>query len=504
MTHRLAFVLALTACSGQSSTSPAPDGPLAADAASSSADAAGSPDAPGSSPVDSPSRPPDAPAADAGPPDAPPALDAMPGPVLTVTKDAQATGSGTITSTPAGLTCGTTCTSASASFAPGTTSVTLEARPAAGSHFQGWSGACAGSYRFCTVAVTASLTATARFATTVDNLAFVTSQTFTGALGGLAGADQKCADAATQAGLTGHFVALLSTATVDARDRLVTAGGQPASGPTLVDGTPLYDSITSVFDDHALWNPVGLDENGYDLANDFQANIDVWTGTVQGGTKDGSRCADWTSAGHDHVGLVGELEGGPRLWLGFRAVGSCDQELRLYCIMTDASLGRVPVATPGKQIYVTKAGFTPGAGISAADQVCADERPQGVTTVKALLTTSSAPASSLLDPIALYVRPDLIPVGTGAEIIQAGHWLRRLPSGIWQNGDGTYVATDTVLAWNGGGAMDVAGTLANTCNDWKSTDGQVWTGFFQRVDFWWWAGSQVACSDSLPLLCVER
>src|SRR5439155_65795 len=58
---------------------------------------------------------------------------------LTVSKTG--TGSGTVTSSPAGISCGTTC---SASFTSGTM-VTLTAAPAAGSTFTGWSGGgCAG------------------------------------------------------------------------------------------------------------------------------------------------------------------------------------------------------------------------------------------------------------------------------------------------------------------------------------------------------------------------
>jgi len=76
---------------------------------------------------------------------------------LTVTRDG--TGSGTVTSSPAGINCGPTC---SANFPSGTV-VTLTAVAASGSTFAGWSGACTGSGT-CSVAmdmarnVTASLT----------------------------------------------------------------------------------------------------------------------------------------------------------------------------------------------------------------------------------------------------------------------------------------------------------------------------------------------------------
>ena len=57
-----------------------------------------------------------------------------------------ATGSGTVTSAPAGINCGPICTS---SFNAGT-SVTLTATPASSGSFSGWSGACSGNGK-CTV-----------------------------------------------------------------------------------------------------------------------------------------------------------------------------------------------------------------------------------------------------------------------------------------------------------------------------------------------------------------
>ena len=67
------------------------------------------------------------------------------------------TGSGTVTSAPAGITCGATC---AAAFDHGA-SVTLSAAPATGSSFTGWSGACSGSA--CTVSMTAARNVTATF-----------------------------------------------------------------------------------------------------------------------------------------------------------------------------------------------------------------------------------------------------------------------------------------------------------------------------------------------------
>lgn len=77
---------------------------------------------------------------------------------LTVTR--AGTGTGTVTSTPAGINCPTACT---ASFASGT-AVTLTQVATAGSTFAGWSGACTGTGS-CVVTLTAAASVTATFST---------------------------------------------------------------------------------------------------------------------------------------------------------------------------------------------------------------------------------------------------------------------------------------------------------------------------------------------------
>jgi hypothetical protein len=77
----------------------------------------------------------------------------------TLTVNPAGNGTGTVTSSPAGINCGATC---AASFNYGQ-SVTLTASPAAGSGFTGWSGSgCMGTAP-CTVSVTAAGSVTATF-----------------------------------------------------------------------------------------------------------------------------------------------------------------------------------------------------------------------------------------------------------------------------------------------------------------------------------------------------
>jgi hypothetical protein len=70
------------------------------------------------------------------------------------------TGTGTVTSAPSGIACGSDCYQ---SYTSGTT-VTLTATPASGSTFSGWSGACSGTGS-CTVSMTANRTVGAAFTT---------------------------------------------------------------------------------------------------------------------------------------------------------------------------------------------------------------------------------------------------------------------------------------------------------------------------------------------------
>lgn len=68
-------------------------------------------------------------------------------------------GTGTVTSSPGGINCGSDC---SESYAPGTT-LQLHAVPAAGSRFAAWSGACTQTNVDCSITVNSATTATATF-----------------------------------------------------------------------------------------------------------------------------------------------------------------------------------------------------------------------------------------------------------------------------------------------------------------------------------------------------
>jgi hypothetical protein len=92
---------------------------------------------------------------------------------LTVSK--AGTGSGTITSTPAGISCGTSC---SGIYASGT-ALTLTATPAPGSTFAGWSGGGCTGTGSCTVTLNAATEVTATFAARETAILLSPSDTIT-------------------------------------------------------------------------------------------------------------------------------------------------------------------------------------------------------------------------------------------------------------------------------------------------------------------------------------
>jgi hypothetical protein len=97
-------------------------------------------------------------------------LQTAPGSTLSVnlvnTITSAGTGSGSVTSSPSGISCGIDCSEPYVSGTP----VTLTATPASGSVFTGWSGACSGTGN-CALTITSNLTATATFTPQSFNLA---------------------------------------------------------------------------------------------------------------------------------------------------------------------------------------------------------------------------------------------------------------------------------------------------------------------------------------------
>ncbi len=322
------------------------------------------------------------------------------------------------------------------------------------------------------------------------NLVFVSSATYATTLGSAAAYDVQCNLLATTAGLNNGtndaFIAWISDSTSNAVARLGSARGF-----VRVDGVPVADTVADLVAGK-LFHPVLIDENG---ATPF-TNQAPMTGTVPSGTVSGSTCGDWTGSGSATVGL---LQAGPQSWTSFSA-GSCGNAFRIYCFQKTQTTAVTPAVASGKRIYMTAAAFAPGSG--APDALCETEKPGGTGPVKALLATTTAAASTVLDPMASYLRPDGVVVGTGQAIIDATQGaFTPLVSGIWQFGDGTYF--DGVV-WTGSTAV-TAVPASDTCTDWSATSGNGSTGrsAFTATGFWS-NGTQTCDVAFVRLYCVEQ
>lgn len=122
-----------------------------------------------------------------------------------------------------------------------------------------------------------------------DKRVFVTTGELTGNMGGIAGADALCAQAAEQAHLGGVWVAWLSTYQKEAIDR-ITYGGRYVR----LDGAEVVANKQQLASSD-LTSPISLTESKKPFG-ETTGNQCIWTGTDA--TSDagaGSACSNWTS-----------------------------------------------------------------------------------------------------------------------------------------------------------------------------------------------------------------
>lgn len=294
------------------------------------------------------------------------------------------------------------------------------------------------------------------------NIVFVTSTTYNGNLGGLAGADQKCQARAEAAGLPKNtYKAWLSTSSVNAIDRLGSARGWER-----VDGKPFADTKADI-SIGKIFYPPRVDE----LGNYDESLGHVWTATSADGTSNPSlgSCSSWEVSTISTVGEIGWSDSTAGMFTDM-GLDSCSQTDRLYCFGIDNKVQVTVTPAVGRTAFFTKSAWITGGGVASADQKCMDEAQQaGLSgTFKALLATEGASAASRFNVSGQpWVRRDGVAIAsTSTELFSADF----LNSPINQTADGLeYFGGYGV--W--GGAIDptTAGTSETTCNNWTSSSG---------------------------------
>lgn len=151
---------------------------------------------------------------------------------------------------------------------------------------------------------------------------FVTSQSYTGDLGGLAGADQKCQLAATTAGLGGTWRAWLTVLGATVSSRI-------SETPPWSDlrGAELFASESAR--DNALPGfALDRDEFGRTLGD-----VRVWTNAWSTALPQTADCVAWTNATAGQTGAVGAPAATiPGRWAANFESLSCQTPAHLYCV----------------------------------------------------------------------------------------------------------------------------------------------------------------------------
>lgn len=310
-----------------------------------------------------------------------------------------------------------------------------------------------------------------RVQTVASNFAFCTSQKFTGNLGGVAGADAKCTQAAKNAGLPGAYVAWVSSSASDARAR----GLSLARGFVRVDGLPFTDAVLDAsgadLTEGEVFYPLTVDERG----NPVTAGELAFTGTLASGLRAPSNCLDWTSSAPAESGLTGAPYNGSVAWTEGGGDAPCNVGRRLYCLRSERNVATAPKAPPAthRVAFVSDGTFTPSAaGLDDADALCASEATAATLTgtFKALLATSTAAAQTRVRTavnVGGWYRPDDTPLFPDPRVLGAANATPL--AAITQKADGTYLA-NAADVWTGidRGTHESASAASATCTDWTS------------------------------------
>jgi cysteine-rich repeat protein len=159
---------------------------------------------------------------------------------------------------------------------------------------------------------------------------FVTSESYTGDLGGLEGADAKCQARAEEAGLVGVYKAWLSVPGEGPSTRFTT-WNRPYR---LVDGTIIADNWADLTDG-SLDAPIDRTElsSPAPTGNTNCGGGDqptVWTSTDWDGTPGNvDACAGWTT--EDGSGAWGRAGATNIFWTNWCSLGPCSWISTLYC-----------------------------------------------------------------------------------------------------------------------------------------------------------------------------
>ncbi len=424
---------------------------------------------------------------------------------LTLSTTGIAGATGTLSTSPAGTSCGTGCTG----YVPGT-SVKITPAAASGSLFGAWEGDCTGQGATCTLTMSSNHAAVAHFRPN-KNIMFVSDDKILPSTIGptLAPADALCAASAQKAFLGGtNWKAWMSTSSATTNINAATHVGASTTGWIRVDGKPMATSMANLLAGK-IYYPPRVSALGSEALTPA-TGTDTDGSAVQDGT-----CADWTATtGSFVVGVPSSTTKGWTNQTLFLVTDPCGTVMMpVYCFENDSGMAAVsaPVAPSGaRHAFLSTTLWMPGGGVGAADAVCQGDATAaglaGPANYRALLTTTVAATDSTrinLTGQPWYRLDGAQLVAVASDLADSGA-LKQLTSlnvtsaGIYQT---------ELFVWTGSGVSPSSTAMAMNCTNWTSNSSGL-TSFFGGANtsfiYWWNDGSFQPCSNSAPLYCFER
>ncbi|HNQ92922.1 MAG TPA: hypothetical protein PKI93_08345, partial [Alphaproteobacteria bacterium] len=216
-----------------------------------------------------------------------------------------------------------------------------------------------------------------------EAVVFVTETPTDPNLGGLIGADNDCQSAATTAGYSGTWTAILSSSTVNAADRL-SFNWATLKRP---DGAIVANGWNDLWDG-TIQNPINVTQNGTSISTS------VWTNTSSSGVRASSTysvtCNDWTSgAVVTSATGIGTTASALSNWI--YNTGNCYNNSRsLYCLGENVGIDEKPSmpATTGDFTYAIQ---VPTSTLTTSNAVTVAGLGSGVSVTVTITGSDGSP-----------------------------------------------------------------------------------------------------------------
>ena len=395
---------------------------------------------------------------------------------------------GTLVATPAGTSCGPGCLR----FAPGT-AIQLTTSPAAGFFLYGWTGDCAGRAASCDLVMDVAHTVGTTFSPA--NKVFITSGTFVPSPTDTVGwADATCQTAATNAGLSGHFIGWIGAGSAPAEAAFETRLGA-TNGWVRIDGLPFAASRAALHAGHSLY-PIVVDEHGTVVAPTTLVNSGL-----------GYDCNGWTqtSGGFTVPGSAGGGWAGAAIYDPFQAP-TCGTPMAMYCFQTDYDVTVTYARTPGRIAFVANGARSGADDVAGLDAACTQQASAAGLpgTYLALVATTTATAASRFSGslgTQPWVRTDGVAITATASDLFADPPVRRAAMNI----DAVEHPIFPVVIIGAYGLNAVADASSN-CSDFAdhSSTARVADAYPSEAGAQVFAGGISQCDQNLGVYCLQQ